>query len=359
MKRTWQIRSYQEGDEQQVLRLRHMVFGDLDPVRLRPSTWHWQFRNNPAGEAFCCLAEDRGVIVGQYVAIPTRFSVRGQETLFAFSCDTMIHPEYRNQGMFLALANELYRSIESRYQITTVWGFPNEISLPGFTRRLGWHTLALFPLWVLPVRPFQAIRRHLSLLNRPKSDAPLSGKGPASVVSTDQEMPGLLIQTINHFGDEFDQLWSSHKRLAPVVQIRDRLYLNWRYLGVPEFGYRPFAIKWKGRLSGYMVIRMMDLMGHSFGALVDLFPFPIGDRTITNRLFRFARNYCKGHGAEFLTCLLSAADPHFLRKAGLRRVPGRFNPKKWYFGCRYGQGDSAILGSVKHWYITYGDTDIV
>ena len=113
MKRTFQIRRYQEEDEEQILRLRERVFGDLDPVRMKTSTWRWQFRYNPAGEAFCALAEDHGRIIGQYAVIPTRFSVQGKETLFALSCDTMIHPDYRKQGIFTTLADEVYRFIES------------------------------------------------------------------------------------------------------------------------------------------------------------------------------------------------------------------------------------------------------
>jgi len=73
MTHTFQIRHYREGDEDQILNLRQRVFGNLDPMRLRSSTWRWQFRHNPAGKALCALAEDHGRIVGQYAVIPTVF----------------------------------------------------------------------------------------------------------------------------------------------------------------------------------------------------------------------------------------------------------------------------------------------
>lgn len=355
MNHTWQIRGYREGDEKQILGLRSTVFGDVDPVRSRPSTWRWQFQDNPAGKAFFCLAEDKGAIVGQYAAIPTRFCVQGEEVLFAFSCDTMIHPGYRMQGMFSALANELYRSMESQHQITTVWGFPNDVSVPGFTKRAGWKILTIFPLRLIPIRPLGMILSGLPLWRIGKQKDSFSKDAKTSV----RIGQAALLEPIDYFDSRFDELWERNRRIAPVMQVRDSRYLNWRYMAVPEFDYKAFAV-WQGEsLSGYMVIRMMDLMGRCFGVLVDMFPLPIGDSRITNMLIRFARDYCKSHGAEFLTCLLSAANSGFFKRAGLRKVPAGLNPKKWYFGCRHKDKDSALLGLVEHWYITYGDTDVV
>ncbi|MBC8176328.1 MAG: GNAT family N-acetyltransferase [Desulfobacteraceae bacterium] len=356
------IREYREGDEKQILNLRQTVFGDLDPVRLKKSTWLWQFRHNPAGEAFCALAEDHGIVVGQYTVIPTRFSVQGDETLFAFSCDTMIHPEYRKQGMFTALARKVYRLIESRHGINTVWGFPNEISLPGFTRSLNWKLLTVFPLRVIPLRPLAMFYPYLPFKKRFRQNQQGMDDSSSSEISNSgvrfPDVPGLLVEPITRFDAEFDKLWDRNRDIAPVIQVRNTAYLNWRYFGVSEFGYRAFAIRFDGTLSGYMVIRMMGLRGHFFGVLADLFPFPVRDRSMTRRLFLFARNYCKTQGAEFMTCLISRSDPSLFKEVGLRKIPAIFNPKKWYFGCRYPQNDRAVLGSPKNWYLTYGDTDI-
>jgi len=100
-------------------------------------------------------------------------------------------------------------------------------------------------------------------------------------------------------------------------------------------------------------------MGHFFGVLTDLFPFPVRDPLTTQGLFRFAREYCKDQGAEFMTCLLSRADPSFFKAAGLRTVPAFLNARKWHFGARLGPRSAAVLGDADNWYLTYGDTDIV
>ena len=356
MTRNWHIRPYRDGDENQILKLRQSVFGDLDPVRLKESTWQWQFQNNPSSKTVCFLAESNGEIVGQYVTIPTRFSIHGKKTRVAFSCDTMIHPEYRRQGMFSALAREVYNHLETQCNINLVWGFPNDQSLPGFTGQLGWRMLPTIPLMVMPIRPLPMIFNALPLLNK------MLKSPPAPIeTNTDIAFPtkiqGLHISPIEHFDEAFDALWQNHSTIAPVIQVRDRRYLQWRYISVPEFGYRPFAVLHDGRLLGYLVIRMMALKGQMFGVLVDVFPFPMESVLVIHEIFSFSRQYVKAHGGDFLTCLLPQREAGILKRAGFRRVPEIINPKPWRLGYRWvGKGPSEDLDD---WHVTYGDTDVV
>lgn len=348
MTRNWHIRPYRDGDEKKILKLRQAVFGDLDPVRLKESTWEWQFQNNPSGKAVCFLAESNGEIVGQYVTIPTRFSIHGKETRLAFSCDTMIHPEYRRQGMFYALAREVYDHLETQHNINRVWGFPNNQSLPGFTKKLGWRMLPTIPLMVMPIRPLSMIFNSFW----PGGIKPGVKRRLAPFTS-----PFTSINPIENFDEAFDALWQKHSTIAPVIQIRDRRYLQWRYLSVPEFGYRPFAVLRDGRMLGYLVIRMMALKGRTFGVLLDVFPFPMGSGSIIHEIFSFSRRYVKAHGGDFLTCLLPQRDVGILKRAGFRKVPEIINPKTWRIGHRCtGKGLSENLDD---WHVTYGDTDVV
>ena len=351
------IRPYKTGDEAGILRLREVVFGDLDPVRTTLSAWRWQFLENPAGGPFCVIAEDRGTIVGQYAAIPTRFSVRGEETVFAFSCDTMVHPDYRRRGLFVLLARELYGILAEQHGIPMVWGFPNQASLPGFTKHLGWKQVHVFSPWISLFRPLTCFCRQVPLLKRfvPVSEVAKESALPFRSHDGGKE---LVIEPLDHFSDEFDRLWDSRRDLFSVIQIRDSRYLNWRYLGMPAFGYLPFSIKWKGDLSGFLVLRMMNLMGHSFGVLVDLFPLPIIDVSVTRLVTDFAGACCRNQGAEFITCLFSTAKPEFLKRLGFRKVPELFNPKNWVLGGRF-ERNSIISGSGTDWFISYGDTDII
>jgi hypothetical protein len=53
----WTTRPGGDTDAGAILALRRAVFGDVDPVRLRPDVWRWQFVDNPAGAGWIRLAE--------------------------------------------------------------------------------------------------------------------------------------------------------------------------------------------------------------------------------------------------------------------------------------------------------------
>ncbi|MCP4579552.1 MAG: GNAT family N-acetyltransferase [Deltaproteobacteria bacterium] len=356
MTHNWHIRPYRHGDEKQILKLRRTVFGDLDPVRLKEFTWRWQFQNNPSGKAFCFLAESNGEIVGQYVTIPSRFSIHGKDAILAFSCDTMIHPGFRRQGMFSALASELYDSLEIHPTISLVWGFPNDRSLPGFTGKLGWRMLPTIPLMVMPIRPLGMIFNSLPLFNSLTQNPPTSIKPDTDVIFSIKNQR-LHMYPIEHFDETFDALWQEHSTTAPVIQVRDSRYLQWRYLSIPEFGYRSFSVRRDGLLLGYFVIRMMSLKGQTFGVLVDLFPFPLESFSVLREIFSFARRFVKAHGGDFLTCLLPRKQTGILKQLGFRKVPEIINPKTWRLGYRF-LGD-VPSGNLDDWHVTYGDTDVV
>lgn len=371
MNRTWNIRPYREGDAPHILDLRRTVFGDIDPVRSDMAAWSWQFQDNPAGHAWIFLAEDRGV-VGQYAVIPTRMLWKGREMVCAFSCDTMTHPAYRHQGMFTALADELYRFISQQHDVHTVWGFPNVQSLPGFTRRLNWNIITRYPLTIIPLRPFRMLT---SFIRYRHGSVELPAKKFIQYPSEPYRiLPGLDIVPIREFSDAFDELWNRHKPTSRIVQIRNSRYLNWRYAALPKFGYASFAVHCQHHLSGYLVIRMVTVNGHYFGALMDIFPLPMVDDRITLHLLKFVRRYCRINGAEFATFLLPTAFQKHLRRLGAVTVPEIIDPKPWHLGCRHDVshearhpdilfclegrvgvgGDSAI-----DWHITYGDADIL
>jgi hypothetical protein len=354
MDRAWQIRPYREGDEQQIVQLRKTVFGDIDAIRLNLSTWNWQFKNNPAGNSWIYVAEDHGKIVGQYTAIPTRMLWQGREQLFAFSCDTMTHPGYRHQGMFSVLASELYRFM-SICNVDTVWGFPNNQSLPGFTRRLNWKMIALYPLRIIPLRPLRMLYPHSRLIQRltTSSAKPVNPPEPRSYVISS----GVEVFPISEFCDEFDEIWNRNKPLSQIIQIRDSRYLNWRYCEIPEFGYVSFAVRHHNRLAGYLVIRMLELKGHYFGALMDVFPIPMVSDDVTSRLLRFVRRFCAMNGAEFVAYLLPDTAKKFLNGMGTITIPEKINPRPWYLGCRWSADHQA--NEPDDWHITYGDADIL
>jgi hypothetical protein len=360
--RLWITRGYQPGDLAGILALRLTTFGELDKPRLQPEVWQWQFVDNPAGPGYIRLADHAGTIVGQGSAMATRFSLAWRpetETILALSCDTMTHPAYRKQGMFVTLAKELYAEMAERSGITIVWGFPNANSRPGFVGNLGWLDIYEFPTWVKPIQSRHVIQRYV------RSSALAGVLGAAAdrlyqLVAAKPTPPRrCTIREISGFDERFATLWTRHRSLARIVQIRDPAYLQWRYLAAPAFEYRPFEVTVDGSLEGYVILRVLTLFDLRFCALVDLFPCPIVDAEITREIFSFAQLYASERSCAFLTALLPPAHVGHLTRFGFVRVPKAMNLRKWYFGARCPAADEPFLRDINNWYITYGDSDIV
>ena len=360
--RLWTTRAYQPGDLAGILALRRATFGEVDKERLLPEVWKWQFIDNPAGPGCMRLADHDGTIVGQNSAIPTRFNLAsrpGIESILALSCDTMTHPAYRKQGMFTTLAEELYAELAERSGITTVWGFPNANSHPGFVGKLGWFDIYEFPTWVKPIHSRHILRRYVRSSGLAGILGGVADRLYRSVAAKPTQPRHCAIREISGFDERFDALWSRNRSLARVVQIRDPLYLQWRYIAAPVFEYHPFEVLVAGSLEGYIVLRVQTLLNLRFGAVVDLFPCPIVDAEITREALSFAQLYATERDCAFLTALLPPVHVGHLTRFGFIKVPEVLNLRKWYFGARCLATDEPLLRDINNWYITYGDSDIV
>jgi len=144
--RTWSIRPSVPEDLEDIRSLFGAVFGYTRPLA------HdlWKYRDNPAGPAVGFVAVDAGQIVGQYVVLPTWLRLDDEVVLGALSLDTMTHPNYRGQGMFVTLAKACME-LAAKSGVEVLYGFPNKNSFPGFIRRLNWDHTGDIPRWVRPL----------------------------------------------------------------------------------------------------------------------------------------------------------------------------------------------------------------
>ena len=164
----------------------------------------WRFLANPFGPPMVSLLWDDRILVGHYAASPAQSLVGDEVVPSAQSMTTMTHPEYRNQGVFVKLAEHLYARMEDLGR-RMVWGFPNTQSHYGFVQRLGWQDVALIVTLTRSTEPVPA-------------DAPTLTR----VNAVDQRITELLEP-------------SSDGGIYP--SYRSAEYVNWRYIGHPSASY--------------------------------------------------------------------------------------------------------------------------
>src|SRR4030095_14944328 len=92
--------------------------------------------------------------VAYYGVLPCFIQINGKIILSGQSGDTMTHPNYRYQGLFVELANATFNLCKES-GILLVFGFPNQNAYHGLVHKLDWRmteTMVRFniPLTTLP-----------------------------------------------------------------------------------------------------------------------------------------------------------------------------------------------------------------
>ncbi len=193
-------------------------------VEMKDCEVAWRYLENPYRDILSCVAMDEGRLVANYSASPIELSYRGKPVKAALSLNTMTHPDYSGRGLFVKLAEQVYRRLyKTGYQM--ILGFPNNLSNRTFVGKLGWKDICIVPTLQLD----------------------LSRARPKSVPE------GLTILEDDGFLLEYEPGAAPEE----IAVYKTREYLRWRYAGHPANRYYTFAISGKreGVASSWAVIK--------------------------------------------------------------------------------------------------------
>jgi GNAT superfamily N-acetyltransferase len=297
--------------------LRRFVAADLPALR---ELWNAVHPDRPRSEAYDCwrflttpmwgsVAMAGGRCAGSYSLAPTEMNIGGQVVAGAQSLDTMTHPEFRGQGLFVKLADHCYQQAVAE-GCTMVYGFPNEFSYPGMVRRLNFQHVGEAESWMRPLGRAKDAR----LGAVAGVIAPLLPLGPAA--------PELVIEPGRPPGGELAELVAETVPTRDVCRIhRGPAWFDYRY--APESGW---TYEWLsardpgGALAGTAVWRSNPRDGRSF--LLEL----IGTAKAKSHLLRTILLAARDRGASRMGAL--GNDPDLvaaLKAAGfMKRSPLHF-----------------------------------
>ncbi len=349
----WKIRDGNEKDMEEILSLRRDAFGETEKDKLDPRFWQWEFMEGPDGRAFIYIVEDRNKMVGHFADIPRRFSVQGEVVLGTLSLDLMVHHDYWRKGIFQAMGKYGAQKVKQENGLLLT-AFPIRLETILGLKKIGWKEVVKLPVLVYPIR-FSGI------LNRYIHFPPLSFL--AGEVARffyllffgwkkRRELEEIEIERVDKLDDQFDGFWQKALSLFPIIGIRNRNYLTWRYLLHPTRNYTIYQAKQNGEMKGYIVLRKVELLTFNSSVIVDLLAMDEGTLlTLVERGIQHSRQ----EGADLLGFMVPQGHPYYkiLRKKGFLR-----SPKIFQF-MLYPHSDRKIFLSPEKWYVTWGDTDVI
>ncbi|MCF8083212.1 MAG: methyltransferase domain-containing protein [Deltaproteobacteria bacterium] len=236
------IRPYIKGDEHELLPL----FNEAFNTRRGLDHWYWKYQNNPYGAHRIGVGiSGEGDIVSQYAGYPVPFCdtlSRPPKPVYFLTVhagDTFTHPKIRRMGLgktgLLARTTFYYYAEFLEEFVPFAYGFNTAKIKKLGERYLGYRYGPPVTLW------------------KRDRDAPLKAGSLLRKVWS-----GLKVEEVFSVDGEWDEFFD---RVCPSYGFlvkRDAQYLKWRYLNCPDRPYRIFAVRKRGKLTGWGVFLPRD-----------------------------------------------------------------------------------------------------
>ncbi|HMK77538.1 MAG TPA: GNAT family N-acetyltransferase [Thermodesulfobacteriota bacterium] len=350
---SWKVRDGSKMDMGEILSLRGIVFREEEKDKLDPRFWGWEFLEGPDGQGWIYVVEDGSKIVGHFADIPRSFSVQGEPILGTLSLDLMVHPDYWRRGIFEALGRygiERVRKENGRFLIA----FPIRQETIQGLKKIGWKEVVKLPVLVYPIRFGGIINRYLHF--------PLLSLLAGGVVrflfflfrrfGRRNRSERIEIEEMVLLDDQFDRFWQKAVSLYPIMGVRNRTYLTWRYLRHPTRTYAIYRAKRSGEMKGYIVLRKVELLNFNSAVIVDLLAL---DEVTLTALVEKGIQRSRQEGADLLGFMVPRGHPYdkILRKRGFLPSPKTFQFMVYFHSKR------EMLNSPEKWYVNWGDTDVI
>ncbi|MBN1040386.1 GNAT family N-acetyltransferase [Clostridium botulinum] len=127
-----EVKDYKKNDEKEIINL----FKEAFCKEMKYFQWRWNYDDNICKDKFIKLMWDDKTLADHYTILPNKMKIYDEIYEVGLSMTTMTSKEYKKQGIFVKLASNLYEEIYNKVPI--IYGFPNNNSLHGFKKYLGW-----------------------------------------------------------------------------------------------------------------------------------------------------------------------------------------------------------------------------
>ncbi len=239
--------------------------------------WNWKYLQNPLAspDPEVIVALDNGEIVGARPFLPAEMWLGNEKIRTAQHCDTMVHADHRNKGIFNRMGQFAIQYLrENGYALS--YGFPGPISRPGFLRQ-GWRIVVETEIMFKAIHPQKLISHKLG--------SKLLGSGLGffydkilNIDKTGSETPSpFQVSVFDQFMDELREVDTLRDKKV-IDLVRSEGYLRWRFDWHPEHNYKYVLAKRDDKLLGYAVVRVRkEGSGLLYGIIVD---YLVKDRDI-------------------------------------------------------------------------------
>jgi hypothetical protein len=236
----WNVRSFQEGDEIEILQLLNNVFKtnrDID-------SWRWEFGANGWKSKIISIAYDvrDNRIIGHLAVIPMKLNFLGNPIPIGQAVEGVVHPEYRTLGIFASLGKHCHDQCVSN-ELQMIYGFPNEYAFPVWISKQSWKRIFylryFFKIFAIRgaiynILKFKISRRFVQSIYTLFLQLEISLKQYALRRKVGSDFHFERSTRVPH---QYSNLWKHVKSYQLLSIWKDHTYLRWRYDEKPNCNY--------------------------------------------------------------------------------------------------------------------------
>jgi GNAT superfamily N-acetyltransferase len=349
-----------EEDADRILEVNRLEYG-ADDILATPADFVWRHDQNPAGQAIIpVIRDDQGEVVGFIWVVPVRVRVRGRDCLMATGTNLVIHPEYRN-GLGYTKLIRRFQQVFKDHDIALHYSFVSEDT---YRRRQEQapHTVSSISLLVKPLE-FETLAQTYFAEGWQRSIIKGFGLLVSPFLFRQQPLASagaITVQAAEQFTQDFDKFWDENCDKYPVMVVRDRAYLSWRFAPVSGRQYYILIARSQEQMLGYAVLRNCTIRGVRTGLIVDFLVTddPLGELAGAYLLAE-TETYFRSRDISVAAGLASRSAPGYraLRRAGYVGLPQALAPRAFRFAFFVHSTDETDLISLsaREWFVTLAD----
>ncbi len=352
------FRKYQIGDEKGL----NLLAKDIWGFEFSEDYWRWKYLDNPLRDNYSYVAESDGRVIGFSGCIPWRLFVTGKEVIGAQMTDMMVHPEWRRKNIYFPLNRCTLEDIRRRTDLQYGFGNPSSFSIykkrfkyDGFSPVKMQKILDMKLLLRQGLKKIKSTEMYRLLRIVPKVLASLSGKSTNLSASAGKN---IVAKRIHQFDARFDEFWDKNRMVFPITTIRDRQYLEWRYLENPGFSYTILAAEQQDKLTGFAVLRCEKKNGIDRGMIVDFLVDPEYEAS-ADLILEESMKFFRSQKVAMVTAWISSEQSPSCRFLAARGFSADPVEGVMILIKSFTQDlEDAFLRDPENWYLTMGDCEV-
>ncbi len=346
------IRNYNYEDKSRIIEIIDNVIGRKAAEKSQ-RRWEWLYEQNPHNfldKPQILVLECNHKIVGSISSYPVGLKVKDKLVKAFWVGDFVI--EKKHQGRGGLLLRNLLR------QPYLFFATPNPNSYP-LAKRLGAFDIFQPIIMIKVINPFNIIENKsknkiIAIIAKPILNTYLKSLSLFNPVVSDENLSFIKV---DRFDGQIDEFWQIVSKDYGTIVIRDKQYLNWRFIDYLGAGYEVYVAKENKKILGYSVFRYEESDGLKYGYIVDMLT-RAKDKITLQYLIKKTVELINAKNVDLITCLISPYNSIY--KAAFKKNGFIFSRRCYKFTAlnNFDQSLNADLQNPRNWFLTRSDSDI-